>query len=134
MLADLAVVVHKADKAEAQGEEVDVQVGKVPFQHPRPAQDKHRDARANDKHDAPHGGRARLGGVPGRTVGPNLLARFQLPQLRNQKFPNHQRQQKGRSGGDQRLRPLCPNRYHFPLPLTGHTPGTFLLVHLPPFR
>ena len=94
VLAHLAVVIHKADHAKDQGEQEDVQVDKAPPQHLSPAQQEHRDACAQNEHDAAHGGGARLGLVPGGAVGPDLLAGLELAQLRQDEPPDDQRQYK----------------------------------------
>ena len=103
VLADLAVVVHKADEAEDQGEQIHVEVAELPLQHVAPSQDEHGDARPQDEHDAAHGGGARLGLVPGGAVLPDLLTGLQLMQLRNEKFADEQRQHEADGRRDQNL-------------------------------
>ena len=82
MLADLAVIIHKADEAEAQGKEIDIQMGKLPVYHLLPAAGKGGNAAAQNKRDAAHGGRSRFGIVPCGTVLPDFLSGLQLPQFR----------------------------------------------------
>ena len=118
VLADLAVVVHKADQAEDQGEEIHVEVPEHPLQHEAPTQDEHGDARTQDEHDAAHGGRAGLGLVPRGSVLPDLLAGLQLAQLRDEKSADEQRQHKADGRRDQRKCHISVS-----LSFAGHSPG-----------
>ena len=122
VLADLAVIVHKADEAEDQGEQVHIQVNELPLQHLPPPQHKHGDAGAHDEHDAAHGGGAGLAGVPGGAVLPDLLSGFQLPQFRDQKFADDQRQREAEGQGGNGLCHHCVSP--FPPPVTA--PAMFI--------
>ena len=120
MLADLAVVIHKADQSENQGKQVYIQVVEFSRQHPSPAQDQHGDAGAQDEHDAAHGGGAGLAGVPGGAILADLLSGLQLPQLSQHKPAQHQSQHKADQGRQQQyhlhrsLSLLCVFLFYFP--------------------
>ena len=120
MLADLAVIIHKADQAEDQGKQVYIQVVEFSRQHPSPGQDQHGDAGAQDEHDAAHGGGAGLAGVPGGAILADLLSGLQLPQLSQHKPAQHHSQHKADQGRQQQyhlhrsLSLLCVFLFYFP--------------------